>query len=121
MSKRAETGPMQFGDDWRGLFIRGDNAGAIAQYLKVVLDHYEELIKKSGTDGFLLYSGILRNFGKTLQSSNQFVDTDVQMMKSIEECLKDDPALEAIKAGIEDVKAGRVRTLDPSELEEGEE
>jgi hypothetical protein len=24
--ERPETGPMKFGDDWRGLFIRGDNA-----------------------------------------------------------------------------------------------
>jgi hypothetical protein len=24
--ERPETGPMQFGDDWPGLFIRGDNA-----------------------------------------------------------------------------------------------
>jgi len=23
---RPETGPMQFGDDWPGVFIRGDNA-----------------------------------------------------------------------------------------------
>lgn len=26
MDIRAETGPMQFGDDWPGVFIRGDNA-----------------------------------------------------------------------------------------------
>lgn len=25
-SGRPETGPMQFGDDWPGVFIRGDNA-----------------------------------------------------------------------------------------------
>lgn len=24
--ERPETGPMQFGDDWPGIFIRGDNA-----------------------------------------------------------------------------------------------
>jgi hypothetical protein len=24
--ERPETGPMQFGDDWPGVFIRGDNA-----------------------------------------------------------------------------------------------
>lgn len=26
MSTRPETGPMQFGDDWPGVFIRGDDA-----------------------------------------------------------------------------------------------
>lgn len=33
MSDRAETGPMQFGDDWPGLFIRGDNAAAYSMAL----------------------------------------------------------------------------------------
>lgn len=31
---RVETGPIQFGDDWPGVFIRGDNAMAIAIALK---------------------------------------------------------------------------------------
>lgn len=26
MNNRPETGPMKFGDDWTGVFIRGDNA-----------------------------------------------------------------------------------------------
>lgn len=26
MSDRAETGPMRFGDDWAGVFVRGDSA-----------------------------------------------------------------------------------------------
>ena len=34
-AERVETGPVQFGDDWPGVFIRGDNAG----YLSMVLDH----------------------------------------------------------------------------------
>ena len=33
---RPETGPMKFGGDWRGVFIRGDNAFAFAQALKVI-------------------------------------------------------------------------------------
>ena len=32
--KRVETGPIQFGDDWPGLFIRGDNALGFALALK---------------------------------------------------------------------------------------
>jgi hypothetical protein len=35
--KRPETGPMQFGDDWPGLFIRGDDAMARASILRLVL------------------------------------------------------------------------------------
>ena len=38
MSNRPETGPMQFKDDWSGVFIRGDNAFGYAMALKRVLD-----------------------------------------------------------------------------------
>lgn len=31
---RAETGPMQFPDDWPGVFIRGDEAAGRAGYLE---------------------------------------------------------------------------------------
>lgn len=34
LSGRVETGPVQFGDDWPGLFIRGDNAFG----MKMVID-----------------------------------------------------------------------------------
>jgi hypothetical protein len=37
-SKRPETGPMQFGSDWPGVFIRGDNAGWWAFLLNQILD-----------------------------------------------------------------------------------
>jgi hypothetical protein len=30
---RVETGPLQFGDDWPGLFIRGDEALGLADTL----------------------------------------------------------------------------------------
>jgi hypothetical protein len=35
---RVETGPVQFGDDWPGTFIRGDNAFFYASYLSIELD-----------------------------------------------------------------------------------
>ncbi len=38
---RVETGVVRFGDDWPGLFIRGDNAFAYARYLEEVLKHVE--------------------------------------------------------------------------------
>jgi hypothetical protein len=38
MSDRPETGPMQFGDDWCGIFIRGDNAFFYANALKNFLE-----------------------------------------------------------------------------------
>ncbi|MEN8764135.1 MAG: hypothetical protein ABF290_17120 [Thiogranum sp.] len=32
-TERVETGPVQFGDDWPGIFIRGDNAAHYALML----------------------------------------------------------------------------------------
>lgn len=43
-SERVETGPLQFGSDWPGVFIRGDNAGAMALSLKFLLDGCREPI-----------------------------------------------------------------------------
>lgn len=34
---RPETGPMQFGEDWPGVFIRGDNAIWYAQAVRAAL------------------------------------------------------------------------------------
>jgi len=35
-AERVETGPVQFGDDWPGVFIRGDNAAMHAMNLEAV-------------------------------------------------------------------------------------
>lgn len=35
---RVETGPVQFGNDWPGLFIRGDDCLALALELDAVLE-----------------------------------------------------------------------------------
>lgn len=40
-SPRVETGPVQFGDDWPGAFIRGDNAMYYAMTLREILDDPE--------------------------------------------------------------------------------
>jgi hypothetical protein len=37
LDERIETGPVQFGDDWPGVFIRGDNALWFAKCLEVAL------------------------------------------------------------------------------------
>jgi hypothetical protein len=41
MSIRPETGPMQFTDDWPGVFIRGDTAQILAQQLAAVIGEPE--------------------------------------------------------------------------------
>lgn len=39
--RRMESGPVQFGDDWPGVFLRGDNAMAYAMYLRNVAEVIE--------------------------------------------------------------------------------
>lgn len=38
MSDRVETGPLRFGEDWAGVFLRGDYAGPMAFYLNKLLE-----------------------------------------------------------------------------------
>ena len=40
LDERVETGPVQFRDDWPGIFIRGDEASHLALVLNRVLREY---------------------------------------------------------------------------------
>lgn len=42
MSNRPETGPMQFGEDWPGVFIRGDNSLGFAMSLISFIEAVEK-------------------------------------------------------------------------------
>jgi hypothetical protein len=59
-AERVETGPLQFGDDWPGVFIRGDNALFYARALAAVIDTIPE---KHWT-----VEGVLRGLLSDLQS-----------------------------------------------------
>ena len=39
---RVETGAVQFGDDWPGLFIRGDDSFNLAIQISIILNHVRE-------------------------------------------------------------------------------
>lgn len=57
---RVETGAVQFGKDWPGLFIRGDNAAWLAHNIGVIQDWYRSLPEEQkGAD-----------FGVTMAFSN---------------------------------------------------
>lgn len=58
--KRVETGPVQFGEDWTGLFIRGDNCFAYANALKAVLRGYANVFDTATVE--CLYSDLRRVF-----------------------------------------------------------
>ena len=51
--RRPETGPMQFGDDWTGIFIRGDNAFYYQMALDSILSN-EEILKAITDLGVLM-------------------------------------------------------------------
>jgi hypothetical protein len=79
---RPETGPMQFDDDWRGIFIRGDDAFGYITMLKILQDQLPEDKK----DMFILIGG-LDGLIDLLASSNHHQNTDgVQMMKKFADC-----------------------------------
>jgi len=40
---RIESGPIQFGDDWPGIFLRGDDAMAAAHYIANAADELENI------------------------------------------------------------------------------
>ena len=57
---RVETGPGQFGDDWPGVFIRGDQAGYYGMLLQMAMD---------GVSMPAIYKMQLRSLAKELQGS----------------------------------------------------
>ncbi|MFA6049953.1 MAG: hypothetical protein WC761_02030 [Candidatus Paceibacterota bacterium] len=82
---RPETGPMQFGNDWPGVFIRGDNAGYYAMQLNSVLD---KLSKDTGYNVFELAT--LKALAETLEASTiqdgKKTASACQIMQSWEHC-----------------------------------
>lgn len=40
MNRRVETGPMRFGDDWTGVFFRGDNAFASGNLVSMAAERF---------------------------------------------------------------------------------
>lgn len=60
VEQRVETGPIQFGDDWPGTFIRGDNAAHYAWALEAYLDGQGDVFTKM----------VVQNLLSVLRSSN---------------------------------------------------
>jgi hypothetical protein len=80
---RPETGPMQFGSDWKGVFIRGDSAFGYAQYLKAILPHVS-------FTGDFVYKQYLQGLIELLEDCNQFKGSIPQELKPFEECTIDE-------------------------------
>lgn len=83
MQKRAESGPMAFGDDWTGLFLRGDEAASMALILQAFIESAE-----SGDKPCPLDAGILRAFAEKLSKCDERTQgAEVQLLLPFEECL----------------------------------
>jgi len=41
-AERPETGVVQFGNDWPGIFVRGDEALSLAQMLDRIADEFDD-------------------------------------------------------------------------------
>ena len=76
--ERAESGPIRFGNDWRGLFLRGDEAMAYALLLRTVLERpvFESFFEKPVLTGLL----------ETLESVHEASKIQAQDLKPFEEC-----------------------------------
>lgn len=79
---RAETGKMTFGDDWGGVFIRGDCAVMTAFLL-------EEYLRKHppGPDEAITFGPVL-GLADLLASADERLKKPTQQMKPFEDCKK---------------------------------
>lgn len=50
---RIESGPVRFGDDWTGLFLRGDGCFAYALALKAQLEDKGDAFSRAGLEGLI--------------------------------------------------------------------
>lgn len=82
---RAETGPLRFGDDWNGVFIRGDNAMHYARVLRGILEN-PELLQRDVIGTRIVIEGL----AQTLSGANQFnPSSPVQVCKDFADCQKE--------------------------------
>jgi len=79
---RAESGPMKFGDDWPGIFMRGDDAAFNGMNLARAIEAIEK-----GEKPDVLCIMILRGLAETLSSCDVRTNTTPQVMIEFEKAL----------------------------------
>lgn len=77
---RPETGPMEFDNDWRGIFIRGDSA--IMGFLPSLIMVKDRL----GNNDTMLKYQIQSMIDLFKRAHHQVPDDDLQKMKSFSKC-----------------------------------
>lgn len=66
--RRVEDGPVCFGDDWPGLFLRGDSCILFAEHLERLLDLTKDLAETTGNTPFRISRAVLVGLLDNLQS-----------------------------------------------------
>jgi hypothetical protein len=89
---RIETGPVKFGEDWTGIFIRGDNAMYYSMLLLNLINELELINKSKSIDDQnvdLIHLLTLKGFANLLGSinENESYNRDIQKLKEYEQCL----------------------------------
>lgn len=85
--KRPETGPMEFGDDWRGIFIRGDNA--LMYYLPGLMEAKKRLQEVGCGPEYIVTMSAIDGLIGVLSSAAHSENKDgVQVMKPFVDCVK---------------------------------
>jgi hypothetical protein len=79
--KRPESGPMEFEDDWTGLFIRGDDCMYYSQTLSQVLEALENGEEISALDKI----GILSLRELIASAYHHGIDSSRQLLKKFED------------------------------------
>jgi hypothetical protein len=71
--ERVETGPTRIGNDWCGLFIRGDNCFGSAAYLRPLLARLNATAPQDRETAFFDALGVntLRNLIAMMESTNE--------------------------------------------------
>lgn len=77
MSDRPESGPMRFGNDWTGLFLRGDNAYACSLYLRAVIKAFPDNI----------HAQLLEPLAADLAGVDERTKPNAQQLLPFAECL----------------------------------
>jgi len=86
---RPESGPMQFENDWPGIFIRGDNAGYIIFQLRLLKQDIQKAEAKGAEFDFFAKNTIdevIEYFNSAIVGSPKYAEENVQLLKSYKDC-----------------------------------
>lgn len=86
MSRRVETGVLKFGDDWSGVFVRGDSAAGFALALRGFLDSVQKEEIPSPLD-VIQVEELLGLLEGSRDDVPRGADVVVQRAKSADDCL----------------------------------